>query len=140
LIRGTSAAHLYGGAAPQASPIALCSATAQIVPDESVSCDQPHATEILGWRVADQSSANQVSIVQSCTDLAVRMIGRADPGADGALRVAVVVVRSSDGLVRAGWGPGHSGPDRAACTIGTAGPRLLTGSLSGLGDAPLPLK
>jgi len=136
LIRG-STAHLYGGT-PRPSPIALCSPTAEIVLYESVSCDRPHATEIVGWRVADQSSAHQATFEQSCTELVGRMTGRTDTGADGALRVAVAIIRSTDGLAREGWGPGHSGPYRAACTIGTAGPRLLTGSVIGLGDAPLP--
>jgi len=132
-----SAARLYGGA-PRKSPIALCTATAEVVLHVSVSCNRPHATEIVGWRVAEQSSANQESVDQSCTELAARLTGRADPSAGGALRVAVVVIRSTDRLVHEGWGPGHSGPFRAACTIGATGPRLLTGSLSGIGDAPLP--
>jgi len=136
LISGGTA-HLYGGT-PRPSPIALCSPTAEIVLYVSVSCDQPHATEIVGWRVADQSLADQATFEQSCTELVGRMIGRTNPGVDGALRVSVAIIRSTDGPVREGWGPGHSGPYRAACTIGTAGPRLLTGSLSGLGDAPLP--
>ena len=132
-----SVAHLYGGT-PRASPIALCSATSDIKLYMSVSCDQPHATEIIGWRVADQSLADEASMRQSCSELAVRMIGRTDPEANGELQIAVVVIRSTEGPVREGWGPGHSGPYRAACTVGTAGPRLLTRSLSGLGAAPLP--
>ena len=132
-----SVAHLYGGT-PRASPIALCSATSDIKLYMSVSCDQPHATEIIGWRVADQSLADEASMRQSCSELAVRMIGRTDPEANGELQIAVVVIRSTEGPVREGWGPGHSGPYRAACTVGTAGLRLLTRSLSGLGAAPLP--
>ena len=132
-----SVAHLFGGT-PRASPIALCSATANIELYKSVSCNQPHATEIMGWRVADRSSADEASLRQSCAELAVRMTGRTDPEADGELQIAVVVIRSTEGPVREGWGPGHSGPYRAACTVGTAGPRLLTGSVGGLGAAPLP--
>ena len=52
--------------------------------------------------------------------------------------MAVEYLRVTDGAVHEGWGPGHGGPYRAACTISTITARLLAGSLTGLGDAPVP--
>ncbi len=62
----------------------------------------------------------------------------ADPTARGALRSVVAYLRVTDGVVREGWGPGRGGPYRAACTISTVTARLLTGSLTGLGNAQVP--
>lgn len=138
LISG-AAAQLYAGS-PRPSPIALCSASSEIALYVSTPCEQAHAAEILGWRVTDQSSNTQASFGQSCTELAQRMTGMSDPTADGALGLAVVIIGSGDAKAHEGWGPGHSGPYRAACTISTAASRQLTGSLAGLGDAPLPWK
>jgi len=133
-----SAARLFASGAPRSSPIALCTPAGDVALYRSVSCDQPHPTEILGWRVADENINSPTAFAQSCVDLARRIMGTADPTAQGALRVAVVAIHSIEGPAREGWGPGHSGPYRAACTISTAGSRMLTSSLTGLAAAPLP--
>lgn len=132
-----SPAHVFGGP-PRPSPIALCTPHTEVVLDVSVPCDQPHPTEILGWRVADEDTAALRSFDQSCAELAARITGMADPTARGALRLVVHYLRVTDGAVHEGWGPGRGGPYRAACTIGTVTARLLTGSLTGLGNAPVP--
>ncbi len=124
--------------APGRLPIALCAPSSTVVLHQSASCDQPHPTEILGWRVADAAIDPVTSFASSCQRLAERMTGMTDPTADGLLEVGVVVLRAPDGVVREGWGPGHSGPYRAACTIRTASTRMLTASLIGLGTAPVP--
>jgi hypothetical protein len=136
LITG-STAHLYGGP-PRSSPIPLCSQDREIVLYVAVRCDQPHTTEIMGWRVADESTYAQGSFDQSCAELAQRITGMTDPTAQGALTSTVEFVRSSDGVIHQGWGPNAPAPYRAACTISSAEPRLLSGTLTGLGNAPVP--
>jgi hypothetical protein len=136
LITG-SAAHLFGGP-PRSSPIALCIPQIEIVLYQAVPCDQPHPTEILGWRVAAESADTPTAFDQSCAELARRITGMTDPTAQGALHAAVLFVRSADTAVHQGWGPGFIAPHQAACTIGTASARLLAGSLTGLGSAPVP--
>ncbi len=132
-----SPAHVFGGP-PQPSPIALCTPQTAIMLDVAVPCNQPHTTEILGWRVAEEDTAIQGSFDQSCAELAARITGMSDPSAGGALRSAVEYLRVADGLVHEGWGPGQGGPYRAACTISTTAAHLLAGSLTGLGNAPVP--
>lgn len=132
-----SVAHLFGGP-PRPNPVALCTPPGQIQLRVAIDCDQPHPTEIVGWRVADENTATPRLFDQSCADLSGRITGMTDPTAQGALRSAVVIIRSADGAVHAGWGPGREAPYRAACTISTASSRLLTGSLTGLGNAPVP--
>ena len=58
----------------------------------------------------------------------------------GALLVAAIVTHyDGQGVLRDGYGPGpHSELNRAVCAISPTGPRLLAGTLTGLGDAPVP--
>lgn len=134
-----TAAQLYGGS-PRSSPFALCTSATDIGRYRSIPCRHPHSMEILGWRVTDESARGAAEFGESCNQLARRVTAMDDPSARGALRVAVVVIRADAGQVLEGWGPGHAGPYRAACTISVAVPRQLTGSLTGLGDGPLPWK
>ncbi len=131
------AAQLFAGS-PLPNPAALCIPASTVALHVSVSCVRPHPAEILGWRVADAAIDPVEVFGPSCATLARRITGMTDPTADGALRVGVIPVSSPDGEVREGWGPGHSGPYRAACTIGTVSTRLLAGSVTGLGGQPVP--
>lgn len=131
------AARLFAGP-PRRNPVALCIPASTLSLHVSVSCERPHPTEILGWRVADAAIDPVITFGASCGELAHRITGMADPTAGGTLRIAVIAVPSPDGEVREGWGPGHSGPYRAACTIGTASTRMLGGSVTGLGASPVP--
>ena len=135
---GGGKARLFSGAAPQRNAIASCVPPGRVAPPMSISCDQPHPREILGWQVADAGTDAATSFARSCSELARRMMGMSDPTADGALGVSVVVLRNPDDVAREAWGPGHGGPYRAACTIGTSSARLLAGSLTGLGNSPVP--
>ncbi len=130
-------AQLFAGSARH-NPAALCIPGSTVTLHVSVSCDGPHPAEILGWRVADAAIDPVAAFGPSCVTLAGRITGMADPTSDGTLRIGVMPMSSPDGEVREGWGPGHSGPYRAACTIGTASARLLAGSVTGLGGAPVP--
>jgi hypothetical protein len=108
--------------------------------DIAISCLRPHAMELLGWRVADESVGGQRPLDQSCVELARRMTGMSDPTAGGELRVAAIVTHYDvNGILTAGYGSGpHSELNRAACTVSRTGSRLLAGTLTGLGDAPVP--
>ncbi len=135
-LRGHIAGLFAGAARP--NPAALCLPRATVVLHVSVRCGEPHPAEILGWRVTDTAINAVESFGPSCRALARRITGMPDPTAGGLLWIAVIRVRSPDNEVREGWGPGHSGPYRAACTIGTASRRLLQGSMTGVGTGPVP--
>ena len=63
---GGGTAHLFTGATPQRNPIALCVPRGRVAPPMSISCDQPHPREILGWRVADAGTDAATSFARSC--------------------------------------------------------------------------
>jgi hypothetical protein len=132
--------HMAGvfGGAPQRNPAPLCLPRSTVVLHVSVRCDEPHPAEIVGWQVTDGAVDAAASFGPSCRALARRITGMPDPTAGGRLWIRVITVRSPDTAVREGWGPGHGGPYRAACTIGSASGRLLAGSLTGVGAARVP--
>lgn len=52
---------------------------------------------------------------------------------------AIVIHYDGYGILHAGFSPGpHSDRSRAACTVSGSGNRLLAGSVTGLGAAPVP--
>jgi hypothetical protein len=138
LVTGSSAGVFVAPA--RSNPLAVCHKGANVLLDVSISCQRPHAMELLGWRVADESVSGQRPLDQSCAELVRRMTGMSDPTAGGELLVAAVVMHfDGNGVLSAGYGPGpHSEWNRAACTVSRTGSRLLAGSLTGLGDAPVP--
>jgi hypothetical protein len=138
VVTGSAAAVLHDRASR--NPVAFCLPGTNVLLDVSISCGRPHAMEVLGWRVADESVGGQRPLDTSCAELAVRMTGMRDPTARGQLSVAAVVGHyDTNGILQAGYGPGpHSELNCAACTISAAGTRMLDGTLTGLGDAPLP--
>jgi len=138
VVTGSSAGVFTGRA--RSNPLALCRPGANVLLDIAISCSRPHAMELLGWRVADASVGGQRPLDQSCVELARRTTGMSDPTAAGALLVAAIVTHyDGQGVLRDGYGPGpHSELNRAVCAISPTGPRLLAGTLTGLGDAPVP--
>jgi hypothetical protein len=134
-----SVAGLYAGAARR-NPFAVCHPDDGVRLGLAVSCRKPHPTEILGWRAADQNSDRQAELDESCRELAARMTGMTDPTAAGALHIRAIVVHlDANGLVQRGFPPvPWDGTGLAFCTLGAEPPRLLIGTLTGLGDAPVP--
>jgi hypothetical protein len=134
-----SAAGVFTGRA-RGNPLALCRPGANVLLDMAISCNRPHAMELIGWRVADESVGGQRPLDQSCAELARRLTGMSDPTAGGALLVAAIVTHyDATGILRDGYAPApHSELNRAACVITPTGSRLLAGTLTGLGDAPVP--
>ena len=138
LVTGSSAGVF--AATARSNPLALCHPGADVLLDIAISCLRPHAMELLGWRVADESVGGQRPLDESCRELARRMTGMTDPSAGGELQVAAIVTHYDvNGVLQPGFGPGpHSELNRAACTVSRTGSRLLDGTLTGLGDAPVP--
>jgi hypothetical protein len=138
VVTGSSAGVFAGPV--RSNPLALCRPRANVLLDMAISCSRPHALELIGWRVADESVGGQRPLDQSCTELARRLTGMRDPTAGGALLVAATVTHyDATGTLRDGYAPApHSELNRATCVITPTGPRLLAGTLTGLGDAPVP--
>ena len=134
-----SSAGVFAGPVRR-NPLAVCRPGADVLLDIAISCRRPHVMELLGWRVADESVGGKRPLDASCVDLARRMTGRPDPTADGALQVAAIVIHyDAYGVLHNGYGPGpHSELNRAACAMSATGSRLLGGTLTGLGEAPIP--
>jgi len=137
VVTGSSAGVFTGRA--RSNPLALCRPGANVLLDIAISCSRPHAMELVGWRVADESIGGKRPLDQSCAELARRITGMSDPTAGGALLVAAIVTHyDTTGILRDGYAPApHSELNRAACVITPTGSRLLAGTLTGLGDAPV---
>ncbi len=120
--QGSLAAAFTGGRLPDS--YGICWATAAPAPGTPmVGCGSPHLTELLGGAtVADGGDGVPGPIEQSCHDLAVRLLGRDDPTAAGALTVNVWQGNPITGT---------SSRD-VACYLGVTGDRPIEGSLIGL--------
>ncbi len=117
--RGSYLRSLAFGPAP--APFGRCfTDTAESL----VSCAQPHTVQEFGRSAGPPSSARVM--VAACRELIGAMTGMADPTGGGVLRTAVVGGGSTDG-------------GTASCRVSAVGDRLLTGTLIGIGDAPVPL-
>ena len=95
--------------------------------------DRGQAAGYVLWMPSDPRTIRAAAF--EVVDHEGRIRARLGAGDDGSVSVDLA---GPDGVVREGWGPGHSGPYRAACTISTASARMLIGSLTGLGAGPIP--
>ena len=103
-------------------------------------CGQGHELERLGLSdgVVDPRSA--AVLRQTCRELAVARTTAADPTYDGQLRVAVVVTGPDGSSREIDDGDELPAEATADCVIRPADPSmLLTGTVIGLGAAPVPL-
>ena len=135
-----SVAGMYAGAA-RVNTLATCRPDVDVRLDVVVPCREPHAMEVFGWRVADETSGGQRTLDASCLLLVERMTGMTDATAGGALQVRSVILHlDRDGVLQDGYPPApDNGSGRAICTVIATPPHLLGGSLTGLGDGPVPL-
>jgi hypothetical protein len=79
--------------------------------------------ELLGFQLVKDTPDAARLAGSACTDFAATVLKRPDPTAGGALEVVSIY---------------DSSTHEATCQIASAGPRLLRGSLIGLGDRPIP--
>ena len=101
--------------APAPAPFGSCRSGE--LPDRRVSCETPHGQQVFGTVMAGATPT-----MQSCRDLVARLTAMADPTGGGRLEVGLADLGSV-----------------ATCRVRVVGPQRLTGTLLGLGDAPLPL-
>ncbi|MGI8416714.1 MAG: hypothetical protein ACR2P2_11040 [Nakamurella sp.] len=92
----------------------------------SSTCSQPHVAQILGEEGQSGGSLGAADYAAACLGFAQRVTGMADPTAGGQL-----VVRPS---TAGAWARGLG----SCVLIAADHTRTLTGSLYGIGDAPLP--
>ena len=118
-VRAVFARQQPSGTLPAAFARCLVEANATTAGD----CDVPHQVELLGFRLVKDTPDAARLARSACTDFAATVLKRPDPTAGGALEVVSIYDRSTH---------------EATCQIASAGPRLLRGSLIGLGDRPIP--
>ena len=119
-----------GPPGPASSAYASCWNRGGFVPREAVACKRPHMGETFG--VARLNDTDRAALDGACGDLVRSATGMTDPGRAGALVVEVLI----GGSTGTGSQPGSAG--QASCTISVRGDRLLTQSLTGIDDGPLP--
>lgn len=112
--RGSYLRSLADTAAP--APFGSCWTGAG--PGRRVSCEKPHDQQVFGVLTPGARPTST-----SCRALVQRLTAMSDPTAGGRLEVRV----TDPGVV-------------ATCRVRVVGPRWLTATLLGLGDAPLPLR
>lgn len=110
-LRYGRAPDAYGDCSPSADPSV----------QSSVSCDQPHPAERLGWTMVPAGSVSPAGLDASCRAFAGRLLRTSDPTYSGALDVV-----ASSGNV-------------TICTATVRGAARLGGTLIGIGFDALPL-
>ena len=142
-IVGAPGAHLYDGSLHDVltsgvlpSPFANCWRSNSLRDSEQVSCDHPHAVELLATTGLDNTPHTAADVQRSCSVYAGRMMRTADPGRSGALQFQILDFRDTVSLVAPSAAILQ---DTYITCIATAGHGVrLTGSLVGVGDGPLP--
>ena len=134
-----------GRAGPAAAAFGSCQDGAESAVQRRVSCRGPHDTEI--FAIASRVDADSDVLTATCRELVASATTMADPMAGGALAVEVMI-RGSFGDSARPINPGSGSPvfedpvdaerGQVACAISVVGDRKLVGSLTGLGDGPLP--
>jgi hypothetical protein len=143
---GEYAGTVRGGrAGPAAAAFGSCQDGAESAVQRRVSCRGPHDTEI--FAIASTVDADSDVLTATCRELVMTATAMADPTAGGELAVDVMI-RGSFGDSARPIDPGAGSPvfadpvaaerGQVACVVSVAGDRKLVGSLSGLGDGPLP--
>ncbi|MEO5833415.1 MAG: hypothetical protein ABJA16_04345 [Nakamurella sp.] len=142
-----------GTATPPASRLGSCvEAATNAWGPVTLTCDQPHHTEILGsFRIRsvfdDQGRftgfADDAALASSCAALAAALTRTDDPTFAGRLEVRAVSLFPAsiwevDAIDPAG-DPVHTYIPLPQCVVELVGGGTLTGSVVGLGHAPLPL-
>lgn len=96
-------------------------------------CDQPHSAELLatGW-IENRSDVLPAQIEASCHGLASRIMRTDDPSHNGTVTIVVDPVRR-DGASR------PDAPLAVNCFASVSGALMLSGTVIGLADRPVPL-
>ena len=103
----------------------------------AVNCGKPHAAELISvGDVPDRASTTSAAIKDACQRLAAQVMRRDDPTAGGGLQVKVAPDLPDEDLQRISPQEDNRGLN-VVCFV-TAGERLLTGSLVGIGENPIP--
>ncbi|MET3803772.1 hypothetical protein ABIB25_000758 [Nakamurella sp. UYEF19] len=108
-----------------------------------VPCSSPHRSEVLGQASPRLIAGGQAHLDAMCMTYAKTLTRRADFEADGQLRARSLSEHfgpsPTDSL--AGLDPDYpsSNNSQSTCIVSATGSRLLTASLLGIGDGPLPL-
>ncbi len=103
-------------------------------------CAQPHRYEIFAYAMLSPGYHDQKALDLQCRRIVTAAMGRADPSGAGALRISVSPFHwDSAGASQPGYADSSADPgSEGVCTVGVTGSRLLTGSLFGIGEKPLP--
>jgi hypothetical protein len=134
-----------GLAGPAAAAFGCCQDGLEPAPQQRVSCAGPHQSET--FAIATNADVDPGVLDSSCRELVTTATGMRDPTAGGELAVEVVVggsfgVSTQPGTPSAGSpvfaDPVDSERGQAACVISVVVDRHLLGSLTGLGDGPVP--
>ncbi|GAA2011459.1 hypothetical protein JL107_07040 [Nakamurella flavida] len=132
---GTARGGYDGGRLPSA--FALCRSGRDVIDAADIPCTQAHAVEVLA-STFDVPATAAATLGRTCDALARRLTRMPDVTAGGRLEVVV-----NSGYVGAD-GTLYPGADAdghvslAQCLIGVVGPETLSGTVIGLGDAPVP--
>ncbi|GGM00052.1 hypothetical protein GCM10011594_20120 [Nakamurella endophytica] len=128
-----------GGVLPDS--YAVCTAASPAPPRPAVPCGIPHGVEVIAVLPLTYRVPPADELATSCTALTQAVTGRRDVTAGGALAVGVTVTHFDvQGRPVPGYpASGADQPAEAACAVTATGGRRLVATLSGAGDAPLPL-
>lgn len=103
----------------------------------AIDCGRPHSAELISvGDVPDRVSTTSAAIKAACQRLSAQVMRRADPTAGGGLQVKVAPDLADDDLQRISPQEENRGLN-VVCFV-TAGDRLLTGSLVGIGENAIP--
>ena len=103
--------------ADRAAPAPFGDCRSAVAPGRRISCQAPHDVQVFGT-----ARAGTAPTPDDCRTLVLRLTAMRDPTGDGRLAVEMV------------------GSVAATCRVRVIGPQLLTATLLGRGDAPLPLR
>ncbi len=107
---------------------------------EPASCAGPHTSQEFG--TGSEPPPNARHGVASCRELIGAMTGMAELTAGGRLRTELIVASPAGGGSSAAGGAASDDPaasGASSCRLSVVGSQVLTASLIGIGDAPVPL-
>jgi hypothetical protein len=134
-LRASTTRDLLPATVPTA---AICLSSKDFFLAHTIGCAQPHQVEDVAMLMTHDTSITMAVLESRCHQLVRGYTEMPDPTAGGQLVDAVVAVhRASDGTEAPGLATGDE-TGFARCLVHTTGSRLLTGTLLGLGDRPLP--
>lgn len=119
----------------QRDQLSSCSAAADWNGDPDISCQQPHAQELLAFGDIGDQPVARVQLETTCQQVVRQLTAMSDPTADGKLAIQTHVQGTTGTAITTIQVPAHAS---LACRVVTVGNRKLRGSLLALGESPVP--